>query len=272
MSDRSPAPITADASLFESIDDGVVIATQWSSGPWNPDHCHGAPPSALLVRAVEQMDSEPWQLSRITIELQRPVPVGRPIRILTEVERPGSRISIVSASLVVDDTTVARARALRIRLSDAGSPGVLEQVPPMERSPDESTAMVPTFITDAIAYATDSCEYRFVSGAWGEFGASDVWIRLKVPVVHGEAPSSAQRVAGAADFGNGVSAGVDHLSWLYINPDLTIHLSRPPSGEWIGLCARSLYGDKGSGVAFSHLHDANGPIGISAQSLLVEPR
>ena len=88
----------------------------------------------------------------------------------------------------------------------------------------------------------------------------------------GEEPSGAQRVAAAVDFGNGVSARVEHLTWLYINPDLTIHFIRPPEGEWICLDARSEYGNLGGGLAASTVHDESGPVAISAQSLLVEPR
>lgn len=272
MTQRSPATVSAGDSLFELLRDGRFVATEWARGPWNPAHCHGAPPSALLTRMVESIDDGDWQLARITIELQRPVPVGEPLTATCDVERPGSRISIASSSLSVDGVTVARARALRMRISQGQTPDVSHQIPPMPADPGSSTPMVPAFITDDIAYASDACEYRFAHGAWGDHGPADVWIRLRLPLVAGEALSPAQRVAAAADFGNGVSAGVDHLSWLYINPDLTIHLGRHASGAWIGLSARSEYGDSGAGVACSHLHDAQGPIGMSAQSLLVEPR
>jgi len=272
MTQRQQAPVSSDDALFRSLDDGRFVATQWARGPWNPAHCHGAPPSALLTRMIESIDDGEWQLARITIELQRPVPVAEPLTASCEIERPGSTISIASSSLNVGGVTVARARALRMRVFDGQSPNVPHQIQPMPADAASSQEIVPTFITDDIAYASDSCEYRFARGAWGDHGAADVWIRLRLPLLAGEAVSPAQRVAAAADFGNGVSAGVDHLTWLYINPDLTIHLARRATGDWIGLSARSEYGDSGAGVACSHLHDALGPIGVSAQSLLVEPR
>jgi hypothetical protein len=272
MSQRQAAPVGVDDALFVRLDDHAVAATDWARGPWDPNHCHGAPPSALLVRAVENLQDGVWQLSRITIELQRPVPIEQPIEINTEVERPGSRISIVGATLSVGSAVVARARALRMRCSESSPPGVEHQVAPLPSSAANSLPMSPSFMTDERAYATDACDFRFASGSWSTPGAADVWIQLRVPLLAGEAISPVQRVAAAADFGNGVSAGVDHLDWLYINPDLTIHLARPPHGTWIGLSARSEYGDIGAGVACSHLHDEAGPIGMSAQSLLVEPR
>lgn len=268
---RAQHEVTPGDSLWEPVDDGKWIATKWSRGPWNPEHCHGAPPSALLVRSVEQLeDANRWQLSRITIELQRPVPVGRPLEIRTNIERPGRRISVVGTCLLDGDVEVATARALRIRREPQDVPATGEGF----HIPDhgEGVRSVPMSTTADHGYASDACEHRFVVGTWSDPGRAVVWIRLRLPVVAGEAPTGAQRVAAAVDFGNGVSARVEHLSWLYINPDLTIHLARQPQGEWVCLDARSEYGNDGAGLAASTIHDMHGPIGISAQSLLVEPR
>ena len=55
--------------------DGIWQPTEYSRGPWNPEHCHGGPVSALLARVVESIDDGgdvPWQVARLTIELLRP--------------------------------------------------------------------------------------------------------------------------------------------------------------------------------------------------------
>lgn len=267
---RPQHEVTPSDALFEPGEDGTWIATKWSQGPWNPEHCHGAPPAALLVREVEQHSDGQWQLSRITIELQRPVPVGRRLTLVTEVERPGKKISVVGVSMRDGEIEVAKARALRIRTQRTDAPAEGEGFPIPDQG--EGTQSVPVSMNEDHAYASDACEHRFVTGGWDERGRSVVWIRLRLPVVAGEEPSGEQRVAAAVDFGNGVSARVEHLTWLYINPDLTIHFVRPPEGEWICLDARSEYGNLGGGLAASTIHDERGPVGISAQSLLVEPR
>ena len=61
-------------------------------------------------------------------------------------------------------------------------------------------------------------------------------------------------------------------SFLFINADLTIHLHRPPRGEWIGLDARTLLHGGGTGLAESVLHDVRGPVGRAFQTLVVQPR
>jgi len=49
--------------------------------------------------------------------------------------------------------------------------------------------------------------------------------------------------------------------FLFINADLSIHLHRPPRGEWIGLDARTLLHPGGTGIAESVVHDTSGPVG-----------
>ena len=46
-----------------------------------------------------------------------------------------------------------------------------------------------------------------------------------------------QRVLAVADSGNGVSAVLSWDDWLFINPELTVHVLRPPVGEWVVLDA-----------------------------------
>jgi hypothetical protein len=97
-------------------------------------------------------------------------------------------------------------------------------------------------------------------------------VRLAVPVVPGEEPTALQRVAAAADFGNGVSSELDFARYLFINPDLTVYLHRPAIGEWVCLDASTRIGVPGVGVSESGLWDLHGPIGRSLQSLLVDRR
>ncbi len=100
-----------------------------------------------------------------------------------------------------------------------------------------------------------------------------MWSRLLVPVVAGEAPSPLQRVAAAADFGNGVSRIVDFETHIFINPDLTVALARLPVGEWIGF-------DMVSRLSERRLRPGREPdlrrrrarSGRAVQSLLVEAR
>jgi hypothetical protein len=274
------AAVTTTGALFEAGDGDTFTATEHARGPWDPRHCHGGPVAALLTRAVERCEPGPieWQIARVTVELTRPVPVRRPLSLRATVERPGKRVSLVGAVLDDDGVEVARVRGLRIRAGDLPLPEVDEApVRPMPSTVERSRLerVVFSFDGDADApesFATHACEHRYAAGSFGETGPTAVWIRLIVPVLADEIPTGAQRAAAAADFGNGVSAVLPWDRFLFINPDLTVHLSRPPTGEWIGLDAFTHLGPRGAGLAESALHDVDGPIGRAAQSLYLDHR
>jgi Thioesterase-like superfamily len=270
--------MTATA-LFEPVGVDVWMPTELSRGPWDPRHCHGGPVAALLARAAEHADgAHGWQIARLTIELTRPVPVGADLRLTTTVERPGRKVSLVAAVLADGDTEVARLRTLRIRHADFELPAdTVQPDPDAPARPGDGQAIASVWGTEGgRAFHTHSCEHRFVEGGWDVPGPVAVWIRLIVPVVDGEEPSGVQRCAAAADFGNGVSRGIDTERYTFINPDLTIHLLRQPEGEWIGMRSGSFYGadgrTTGAGFAESALFDEAGRVGRSVQSLLVDPR
>ena len=103
-------------------------------------------------------------------------------------------------------------------------------------------------------------------------GPARVLMRLRPPLLDGVPASPLASLAAVADFGNGVSATLPFEGYLFINADLSIHLHREPRGDWIGLDARTLLTDGGSGTAECVLHDIDGPIGRSFQSLVVEAR
>ena len=119
-------------------------------------------------------------------------------------------------------------------------------------------------------YHRDAVEHRFVRGMFGGLGPATDWIRLQVPVFDGEPVTALQRVAAAADFGNGISACLP-TGWLFINPDLTITLHRLPAGEWVCLDSVTHVGPDGTGSADTELWDEAGRLGRSIQNLLIEP-
>lgn len=271
----------AATSLFEPDGPNRWIPTELARGPWDPRACHGGPVSALLARAVEHADpSSPveWQISRLSIELLRPIPVGESLTLTTEIERDGRKVSLVAARLSHGDTEVALARSLRIRVRPMSLPD--DVVHPKSDPPgtaDDGLAQRTLWAANEyVAFHTDACEHRFTEGAWDTPGPGGVWIRLRVPVIAGEVPSGVQRAAAAADFGNGVSGGLPSDRFTFINPDLTVHLLRAPVGEWIGMRSTSHYGttswSSGAGFAESELFDADGRLGRSVQSLILDDR
>lgn len=265
-----------DDALFQP-DGAHLVPTEFARGPWTPDALHGGPVAALLARAIESVPTdEPMHVTRLTVELLRPVPQA-PLSVSTSVARPGRKIQLVDAQVTDGDRAVAWGRALRIRLqpTELDGPDLTGPVPGADPDtppgPDGGYTS-PAPIGAYRAFHNAGAQLQYVAGVFSGRGPATVWVRLAVPVVPGEEPTPLQRAVAAADFGNGVSSELDFDHFVFVNPDLTVYLHRPALGEWICLDAATRIGIPGVGVAQSALWDVHGPIGRSLQSLLVERR
>jgi hypothetical protein len=208
------------------------------------------------------------------------VPIG-PVRVEAEVVRPGRRVELAEARLSDADGEVIRARAWRLREDEldldgeldwdsGGSEAVLrrDEAPP----PPADGAEVEFFPTDqAVGYHT-AMDYRFTAGEFRRPGPATAWMRMRHPLVPEEEPTPLQRVAIAADSGNGISSPLDFHRFVFINVDLTIHLGRPPKGEWICLDSTTIPDPTGIGITDTALYDERGALGRAAQTLLVAER
>jgi hypothetical protein len=219
-----------------------------------------------MAGAVEE-EAGRMQVVRLTVELLRPVPLS-PLRLTTARPRPGRNVSLVEATLLADQTEVARARALAIRRERLEVP-VDRSGPPVPPPEDGEEWPPPGQRRTAFA---DAVDLMFVKGGWEETGPVTMWTRLRVPVVDDRPPSALQRTAAAADFGNGVSRVLEFETHTFINPDLTVSLARVPQGEWILFDSVTRLSDEGYGQAESQIFDRVGPVGRSVQSLIVSRR
>nr|WP_240968876.1 thioesterase family protein [Streptomyces sp. HNM0575] len=224
-----------------------------------------------MGRAMRMRDGarEDMRLARITFEITSPVPL-KPLTVSTGVLRQGRSVELVEASLTPEGgDEVMRARALRIRTLPGAVP---ESVPEPEVPGPESAAAEPFFpVPWEVGYHT-AMEARFAHGSFLGRGPAACWLRMRVPLVEGEKTAPLDRALIAADSGNGVSNVLDFSQHLFVNPDLTVHLHRHPGGEWVCVDARTSIDDAGIGMTETVLHDEQGPIGRSVQSLFVAPR
>lgn len=270
---RNDPPAAAAAAAYTALDARGFRASALTRGPWDPGHQHAGPPIALVCRAIEQAAREHGlgHIARITANLLRPVPIGDLIvEVMTDYA--GRNAAHFSAHLMSGNKDVARFTALAQREAPIELPTQLPGHPlptaplPPERSPSTSFP----FAGRRVGYA-DLMETRLAQGTmWN--GPCAVWFRMRHPLVEGEATSPYQRVAVAADSGNGISTVLDFERYTFVNFDLTIHLLRRPVGEWICLDARTALGPDGGGLAESALYDGRGLLGRAVQSLAVRPR
>jgi hypothetical protein len=244
--------------------------SELTRGPWDQDAQHAGPPAALLARSLERVgDGAGKQIGRVTFEILRPVPLTE-LRIDARVVRPGRSVELLEASLADSEGEVMRATAWRLRTADVALDPAPAAEPPADAPADGCHRDF--FPTGADVGHHTAMEYRFIAGAFLEPGPAVVWMRMLHPLVEGEEPSPLQRVAVAADSGNGVSAALDYRRFLFINTDLTLHLHREPEGEWVCLDAATRPESHGVGMADTLLWDERGRIGRAVQTLLVRNR
>jgi len=251
-------------AFYVPLGGGRFRSTSHTAGPWDVRSQHAGPPAALLGRALEQTDPrEGTLLARVTFDILGPVPVAE-VEVEARVARPGRTVELLEAELRAEGRVAMTARGWRLPATSAPAAGE-GAAPPPER-PAEPTPPPHDF---GYGHAVD---LRFARGGWFEPGPATAWTRLRVGIVRDEAPTPLQRVLAVADSGNGISAVLSWDEWLFINPELTVHVQRPAEGEWIVLDARTTIVPGGTGLARSVLSDARGPVAYGAQSLLVAPR
>lgn len=258
---------TPDRSGFR----GRYSSTEHPVGPWSPDSQHGGPPSALLTRAMDLVPSGPVKphFARITAEILSPVPVAE-LEVRAWIERPGRRIELCGAELTPAGSGQPVMRAWGWRMRGTAKP---IDVPPVDaEGPPPAGGSEIDIPEHWQAGYLQSVDWRWVDGRFETPGPATVWTRMRVTLVDGEEPTPTERVMVVADSGSGISSVASPQDLLFINPELTVHFARPPTGEHIWLRARTELDPGGSGLAVSVLGDRLGAMATGAQSLLVEPR
>jgi Acyl-CoA thioesterase C-terminal domain/Acyl-CoA thioesterase N-terminal domain len=254
-------------SFYLPAGEDTWLATAHTTGPWDVRAQHGGPPSALLGRAIQRCEPrDDMIVARFTCEILRAVPVGE-IGVRARVARSGRSVELLEAVASAAGLDVARATAWRVRRTD--SPPVAPPPPAAPELPAESAPIAPGGWVDGYLSAI---EWRPARGHFGELGPATVWARMRYPLVPDEETGPLERVLAIADSGNGASGELDLRQWHFINPELTVHLHREASGEWICLDARTVISTGGAGLATSILSDLDGQVGVGAQSLLIAPR
>jgi hypothetical protein len=254
---RSQGPSADGREVFESLPS--------TASPWGPDSQHGGPPAGLLVRSIEGLSDA--MIGRFTMELLGPVPVGD-LAVSASILRPGRTVQLAAAEMydVARGRPVATARAWLFPVSGAG-PGQEPSAPthgPEDGTPRERPAGWGGGYVDAV-------DWRWITGDLADPGPGVVWMRPP-DLVEGERVSPVQRLVTCADSASGVSAVFDPREWGFLNTELTVHVLRPPEGEWVCLDAETTLSNGATGIAVSEVHDRRGLVARSTQALLVQPR
>ncbi|AZZ82220.1 thioesterase family protein [Gordonia alkanivorans] len=243
---------------------------------WSPTMQHGGPPSALLMRSLLRCDPDPSQhFTRVTTEILGPIGLGVN-RIHARVIRPGRQICLVETELEVqraDGSFRTAAKSVGWRIRGADTSEIANGPAPLTPLPDELPSQIgfPDDSGEAVSWGTlgfiGTVESARTEGRYGETPA--VWLRAALPLVEGEKTSDLEAMFIVIDVANGVGTRLRPDRWSWMNTDTTVHLTRVPSGPWVGIDANMVAGPDGFGATLGDLYDTSGYIGRSAQTVLL---
>jgi len=252
-----------------------VRSTDHTTGPWAAQFQHAGPPSALLTRAVHRLGGLPVDAlpARLSFDILSPVPVADLI-VTARTLRSGRRVALAEATLATAGSPGRPVMALRAWL-------LRRAQPPIAGLPDTPTTPAPLLRDDMTALSRppgwhpgylDAVQWLWVEGSFEAPGPAAVWTRLAVDLVEGEAPEPIERLVAVADSASGISAVASPADLVFVNTDLTLHLTREPAGEEIWMRSQTTVDGLGIGRTTGELGDRGGAVAHSAQCLFVEPR
>lgn len=239
--------------------------TLHTQGAWVAHEQHMAPVGGLLVHAIESHEPrEDLQLAKVTFEILGQI-AAEESHLAVEVVRPGRTIELVEARLSVRDRLAVRATAWRLTRLDTTS----VEGTPWEPMPAPDAFEAHSGMAQWPGGYIASLEFRRDPASTP--GRGRMWLRTDKSLVQGEKASAYAEFCKLVDTANGVATRVSPKDWMFPNTDLSIHLFREPTGDWVGFDTAVTFGPSGVGLTSTTLHDLHGPVGRAEQILTVRP-
>lgn len=257
-------------SFFTSTNNEWFQPTEHTRGPWDEHACHAGPPTGLLARALEKLLPQ-QRLTRLTVNLQRPVPFAG-FRIEATVTRQGRTVSLSEARLIdVQDKVVITATGMHLTpVAEQILPSHQEQFGSVEDANDGRFPIENT-LHGLPAFNGSGVSVRYPAGQDHTPGATTAWMKT-VPLLNYETASPFQRICPLADCGNAFGRNADPQHVTFMNTDLTLLLHRDPTGDWLGTHSVGYWESNGIGMADALLFDEQGAVGRALQSLVLRAR
>lgn len=247
-----------------------IVDIDEAAGYWNPSPLAAGPfvglqggvVAGLLTAEVERLASvRGWGTAVSSAAwFLRPTPMAR-LRSEVTVFREGGRVSVVDNALWGEGerepfaavrVTLIQDRALEV-------PGFV---------PKNATATNPEEYPERSVPAPHGGKW-FMDATEVRLGTDTAWFRLKDVIVEGAGPLA--QVMGPADWAHGLFRPV-HRVVADPNPNLTVHLTRRPQGDWIGVRSHANWEPaRGVGLGLGTLLDVAGEIGVVSMAVALTP-
>jgi hypothetical protein len=241
---------------------GYWLPAPLAAGPFSG--LQGGAIAALLTAEIETLAAaRRWGTAiSVSVGFLKPTPMAR-LRTEVSTLREGGRVSFVDNTLFADGDgePCATARVTLINERAVTAPAL----------PDpRSDAIDPTrYPSRKIA--------SFHGKAWmmdamdAHVGDGVAWFRQHVPMLADGPAKSLSSILGPADWAHGIARPLQNVV-ADPNPNLTVHLLRPPETDWIGVRPHVSWDPaRGLGVGGGTILDVRGEIGSVSMAVALVP-
>ncbi len=256
-------------AYFHQQEDGAFVGNDPARGPWSADHCHAGPVSGLIVRAAETEVGPEKMLTRLTVDLLRPLPLAG-LRVAAETTRHTKTLATTRVTVHdLNDTLCATASTMHLARRDLGPVANVETFGPRIEDAVDGPFPIGEIRHDLPCFAQYS-DFRYPKGSSQGAGPKTVWMRTQ-QLLQGEVQSPIQALCPLADCGNGISWNAPTSEMGFMNTDLTVNIHREPVSDWLASDSISHWQPSGIGMSQSVLYDTQGPVGTALQTLVLFP-
>lgn len=261
--------MTETPCFFHQRADGVFVGNDPARGPWSEDHCHAGPVAGLVARAAEVEVGPGKVLTRLTMDVLRPVPLAG-IRVAAETTRHTKTLATTRVTVHdLDDLLLVQATTMHLSERDLGPVPTPEVVAPKIEEATPGPFAIGTGRHEKPNFAR-LLEARYPPGHGFGPGPKTLWLRTP-GLVEGEETSPVQGICALADCGNGISWNQPTSEMGFMNTDLTLQIHRMPEPGWHASEAISHWQSNGIGMSQAVLYDTKGPVGTALQTLVLFP-
>ncbi|KIC43702.1 hypothetical protein RA28_18850 [Ruegeria sp. ANG-S4] len=256
-------------AFFHGTEDGSFVGNDPARGPWSAEHCHAGPVSGLIVRAAEGEVGPDKMLTRLTVDLLRPLPMAG-LRVAAETTRHTKTLATTRVTVHdIEGTLCATASTMHMVRRNLGP------VPDAPTEPVKFKDVVDgPFPIGEIRHGLPGfahyADVKYPEGGNQGAGPKIVWMNTP-DILDGETPSPIQALCPLADCGNGISWNAPTTEMGFMNTDLTVQIHREPLPGWFASNSISHWQPNGIGMSQSVLYDTEGPVGTALQTLVLFP-
>lgn len=251
-----------DHRSFFTFSNGIYTPTADAHSGWSDTMVNGPAIVGVLAQGLEsRYGDHSFHPARLTVDLFAPVRRG-PLRLGTREVRKGRRILVSDGELIQMDTDTVVARATLVQLLRGEQPpGELWRVdraltPPGRNAADAQESLPPHLFNSDLSpdrWTADKGEHQNSS-------RKRSW-RQPIDIIDGQTSTPFQKAAVMSEatslITNWGSEGIG-----FINADITLALSRLPSGVDLGIEADQHMSQNGVGVGTATLFDRQGAFGV----------